>query len=156
MRGPQAEAIQGRCVPGSVTTGKAGSGRLGHAEAPVLAVARHPAVEEQAERLGLDTEIREGGAAMTAYCKLQFEDMSEVERDEIKKALLRYCELDTLAMVMIYEAWREWIRSEPGAIATGFLSARIEQCGGSITSVGHLHAIAAENLSTSLLGLKTE
>lgn len=66
-----------------------------------------------------DTEIREGGAAMTAYCKLQFEEMSDTERDEIKKALLRYCELDTLAMVMIYEAWREWIKSEQGAIATG-------------------------------------
>lgn len=66
-----------------------------------------------------DTEIKEGGAAMTAYCKLQFEEMNDVEREEIRKALLRYCELDTLAMVMIYEAWREWIMSEPGAVAPG-------------------------------------
>jgi hypothetical protein len=63
-----------------------------------------------------DDEVREGGAAMTAYCKLQFEEMSDIERKEIKNALLRYCELDTLAMVMIYEAWREWIKSEPGVV----------------------------------------
>lgn len=57
----------------------------------------------------MEDEIREGGAAMTAYGKLQFEEMSDYEREEIRKALLRYCELDTLAMVMIYEAWREWV-----------------------------------------------
>ena len=54
-------------------------------------------------------ELREGGAAMMAYARLQFEDISEYERDELRKALLKYCELDTLAMVMIYEAWREMI-----------------------------------------------
>mgnify|MGYP000866522260 CR=1 FL=1 len=54
-------------------------------------------------------EIREGGAAMTAYCKLQFEELSPCERNEIAKALLRYCELDTLAMVMIYEGLRELV-----------------------------------------------
>ncbi|HQU90653.1 MAG TPA: DUF2779 domain-containing protein [Pyrinomonadaceae bacterium] len=59
-----------------------------------------------------EDEMRDGGAAMTAYAKLQFEEMSEYERDEIRSALLRYCELDTLAMVMIYEAWREML-SEP-------------------------------------------
>ncbi len=29
--------------------------------------------------------------------------MSDKERDELTKGLLKYCELDTLAMVMIYE-----------------------------------------------------
>ena len=29
--------------------------------------------------------------------------MSEKERSEITKGLLKYCELDTLTMVMIYE-----------------------------------------------------
>jgi len=47
--------------------------------------------------------IRDGGAALTAYGKLQFEEISERERGEIERALLKYCELDTLAMVMIYE-----------------------------------------------------
>jgi hypothetical protein len=50
-------------------------------------------------------EIKDGGAAMTAYAKMQFEEMSDYERDELTNSLLRYCELDTLAMVMVYEAW---------------------------------------------------
>jgi hypothetical protein len=33
------------------------------------------------------------------------------ERERYKRALLRYCELDTLAMVMVYEALREWIEA---------------------------------------------
>jgi hypothetical protein len=51
--------------------------------------------------------ITEGGAAATAYARLQFEDVDEVERRMIREALLRYCELDTLAMVMIVQAWQE-------------------------------------------------
>jgi hypothetical protein len=47
--------------------------------------------------------IADGGAALTAYAKLQYQDMSTKEREEITKGLLKYCELDTLAMVMIYE-----------------------------------------------------
>lgn len=54
-------------------------------------------------------EIRDGGAAMTAYCKLQFQELPEHDRHQIQSALLKYCELDTLAMVMIYEAWREML-----------------------------------------------
>ena len=53
--------------------------------------------------------ISDGGAALTAYGKLQFEEISERERGEIERALLKYCELDTLAMVMIYESWKEMI-----------------------------------------------
>jgi len=52
--------------------------------------------------------IAEGGAAAMAYARLQFEDLSTQERRNIKEALLRYCELDTLAMVMILQAWIEW------------------------------------------------
>ena len=33
----------------------------------------------------------------------------EVERRMIREALLRYCELDTLAMVMIVQAWQEGV-----------------------------------------------
>jgi len=36
--------------------------------------------------------------------ELQFSEMSKEERKELSSALLRYCELDTIAMVMIYEA----------------------------------------------------
>ncbi len=51
---------------------------------------------------GLET-VADGGAALTAYAKLQFTDMSAEERNELQKSLLQYCELDTLAMVMLYE-----------------------------------------------------
>ena len=63
------------------------------------------------ELLSEDEDIRNGGAALTAYAKMQFEDMSDYERQEIQTALLRYCELDTLAMVMIFEGWREKVNN---------------------------------------------
>ena len=56
---------------------------------------------------GEENAIRHGGAAMTAYARLQYEEMGIFEREAIVKALLQYCELDTLAMVMLYEGWRE-------------------------------------------------
>ncbi len=58
--------------------------------------------------LSSDDELREGGAALTAYARMQFEEMSDYEREEIQRALLKYCELDTLAMVMIYEGWKDF------------------------------------------------
>ena len=67
--------------------------------------------EEGAEIFDTDDdgfEIAEGGAAAAAFARLQFECLSEQQRSNIKKALLRYCELDTLAMVMIVEAWKDW------------------------------------------------
>ena len=54
-------------------------------------------------------DINNGGAALTAYGKLQYTDMSDEERLKIKDALLRYCELDTLAMVIIFEHLKELI-----------------------------------------------
>ena len=59
--------------------------------------------------------ITEGGAAATAYARLQFEDVDEVERRMIREALLRYCELDTLAMVMIVQGWQEAV-GEMGSV----------------------------------------
>ena len=61
------------------------------------------------EILTEDDELANGGAALTAYGRMQFSEMSEIERKELSNALLRYCELDTIAMVMIYEAWRNWV-----------------------------------------------
>jgi len=55
--------------------------------------------------LDLDDRISEGGTAMMAWARMQFEDVSEEEREQVFNALLRYCELDTLAMVMIYQHW---------------------------------------------------
>ena len=62
---------------------------------------------ELQENLSEIDGIADGGAALTAYAKLQYEDMTERERTEITQGLLKYCELDTLAMVMIYEHFKE-------------------------------------------------
>lgn len=48
-------------------------------------------------------KLNNGGDALTAYAKIQYQEMSSLERNIIKQSLLKYCELDTLAMVMIYE-----------------------------------------------------
>ena len=42
--------------------------------------------------------LQDGGAAMAAYARLQQEDLLPATRAAIEQALLRYCELDTLAM----------------------------------------------------------
>jgi len=52
--------------------------------------------------------LRNGGAAMQAYADLQLASWTPQQRQAVEQALLRYCELDTLAMVFIVEAWRDW------------------------------------------------
>tara|TARA_B100001093_G_scaffold516478_1_gene595350 strand:+ start:395 stop:625 length:231 start_codon:yes stop_codon:yes gene_type:complete len=59
--------------------------------------------EEIETSLSQIENIEDGGAAITAYGKIQYTDMTKDEREKIGAALKRYCELDTLAMVMIYE-----------------------------------------------------
>lgn len=59
-------------------------------------------------------EINEGGAAMIAYARMQFSEMDDTERKQIRASLLRYCELDTLAMVMIVEDWRDRLSRHAG------------------------------------------
>lgn len=58
---------------------------------------------EKLDTLFEEDEIRQGGSAMAAYAKLQFSEMSEVERQLLKSGLLKYCELDTFAMVLLYQ-----------------------------------------------------
>ena len=53
--------------------------------------------------VGNINKLNNGGDALTAYAKIQYQEMSSLERNIIKQSLLKYCELDTLAMVMIYE-----------------------------------------------------
>lgn len=65
--------------------------------------------EKDFEILSEEDEIRNGGAALTAYAKMQFTEMSATERRELQKALFKYCELDTLAMVMIHEGWMDML-----------------------------------------------
>lgn len=56
-----------------------------------------------------DMQLAEGGTATTAWARIQFEEVAGLEVDRIATALRRYCELDTLAMVMVYEAWTDWL-----------------------------------------------
>lgn len=58
-----------------------------------------------------ETGIFDGGAAMAAYGIMQFTHMQDAERQRIRKALLCYCELDTLAMVMLLQEFTYLINS---------------------------------------------
>lgn len=51
--------------------------------------------------------VADGGAAMVAYSLLQGDLLTPMTRLELEKQLLRYCELDTLAMVMAFEGLQE-------------------------------------------------
>ena len=72
-----------------------------------------PALEAAIQRAETDDEgqaiVANGGAAMLAYAKLQRHAISGAARADIVKQMLRYCELDTLAMVMVFEALRDWL-----------------------------------------------
>jgi hypothetical protein len=61
--------------------------------------------EDDLEHLISDRQLADGAAAMIAYARMQFSEMGEAERQAIRQALLKYCELDTLAMVMLWEYW---------------------------------------------------
>lgn len=79
---------QGRvCDPYSLL-----AGRFNDAELDVL---------EDAEENS--SAVASGGAAMVAYSLLQSDLLDIAARDELTRQLLRYCELDTLAMVMLFE-----------------------------------------------------
>ncbi|MDP4835624.1 MAG: hypothetical protein NWS01_00540 [Burkholderiales bacterium] len=62
-----------------------------------------------------DLEIAGGGEASMAYGRLQFEALPAETRKSIEDKLLRYCELDTLAMAMIAEAWKAELGEKPFA-----------------------------------------
>ena len=59
--------------------------------------------DEEIEEFLMSNGISDGGAAMTAYAKMQFAEITDFERERIISGLLKYCELDTMAMVMIWE-----------------------------------------------------
>jgi hypothetical protein len=61
--------------------------------------------QKTAENFITSDSLADGGAAMTAFSKMQFTQITELERQKIIEGLLKYCELDTLAMVMIWEFW---------------------------------------------------
>lgn len=56
-----------------------------------------------------DMTIANGGAALTAYSKLMFCKGADMNK-ALREALLRYCELDTMAMVFIWEYFNDEIK----------------------------------------------
>lgn len=58
---------------------------------------------EEGETSDSEDRINNGGLANANYAKLQYEGLSDEEKLKLKNALLRYCELDTMAMVLIYQ-----------------------------------------------------
>ena len=69
--------------------------------------------QESTEELAEDSlEIAEGGSASMAYGRLQFENLSDEARANIESKLFKYCELDTLAMAMITQAWAAHINKK--------------------------------------------
>jgi hypothetical protein len=65
----------------------------------------HGLDRDQLDFLLGEDDLADGGAAMTAYAMMQFTEMTDEERAAVSNALLRYCELDTFAMVLLYEYW---------------------------------------------------
>jgi hypothetical protein len=83
---------------------------------PAIFGSDHGELNEMLLRLAGDDEedgtINQGGLAMTAYNFTQFNSLKPEERKGIEDALLRYCELDTLAMVMLVQGLME-LRMNP-------------------------------------------
>ncbi len=73
---------------------------------------------DKVERWLIDRDdLNDGGAAMMAWSRMQFTEMSQTERQALREALLRYCKLDTLAMVMIWEWWQLELRKSKAKVA---------------------------------------
>ena len=59
------------------------------------------------EILSDDDQVKYGGAALTAYAIMQLEEVVDYEREELRKALLRYCELHTALLYSNHHAAEE-------------------------------------------------
>ena len=79
-----------------------------HLLPPVSSLLGIPIIDnDMLENMGNDMTIANGGAALTAYNKLMFCDGNMT--DALREALLRYCELDTMAMVFIWEFFNQHV-----------------------------------------------
>jgi hypothetical protein len=58
-----------------------------------------------------DLEIQEGGEASASWRKLIRGDLTDTERKELQEAMLKYCERDTYAMVVLLEKFREVLQT---------------------------------------------
>jgi hypothetical protein len=86
---------------------------LGVVEDPYKKLVSYTSGEmESLEASGETFDVAAGGEAMTAYGRLQYESLEEAARADLKMKLLRYCELDTLAMAMVVEAWKDAVGAD--------------------------------------------
>lgn len=92
---------------GFVWLGRSSDGKIGDPYDRLKQLAESLLPGDQLTAEDRTSIIAEGGAAATAYARLQFEDMTDKDRERIESALLRYCELDTLAMVMVVQGWQD-------------------------------------------------
>lgn len=56
-----------------------------------------------------DLEIKEGGTASTAFVEMAFSDISEKEKEKIRKGLEAYCGLDTEGLIWIIDELRKLV-----------------------------------------------
>ena len=61
---------------------------------------------DEGESMDSEERINNGGLANANYAKLQYDGLSDEEKLKLKNALLRYCELDTMAMVLVYQYFK--------------------------------------------------
>jgi len=64
---------------------------------------------EKVEEFIYGDKLADGGAAMTAYAKMQFMHICDEEHKAITSGLLKYCEVDTMAMALIWEHFKELV-----------------------------------------------
>lgn len=62
---------------------------------------------------GRDAFVNEGTGAITAYQSMLYgtQDTDATTREQWRQLLLKYCELDTLAMVMIFWHWKNMLKN---------------------------------------------
>ena len=63
--------------------------------------------DPQLDYHNLDSRVQNGGDAMTVFPRIQY--MEPAEAAATREALLRYCELDTLAMVKVWERLKQQV-----------------------------------------------
>ena len=67
---------------------------------------------------GLATQ--EGGTASLEFLRVTFGDVSEEERQRVRRQLEEYCGQDTEGMIWIVDALRALVRADAGASVAAF------------------------------------
>ena len=67
---------------------------------------------DEAEEAEKSERVSQCTGAMIAYQKMAYGGLGDDERNRYRNALLKYCGLDTLAMVLIWEYWLEYASAQ--------------------------------------------